>query len=352
MSPVERRASSGRLSQDVIDEPHLRIRDEPPLAEGYGALMTSTRPRPRSTARRGPLTRTAVATAFSLAMLTTACIDVELDLLVRDDGSGSMTMSIHIDEAVLELAALGEGGASEDLCKEMLDEADLGDPLDLGLSNLDSSVETVVEDGNCIATMTAMWSASQSEETLAAFAEDDGPSIRRLDDGGWYFEMGMGSFEDEEFSLDDLEMVTALGFDFPTLTISVTLPGDAVEHNADSVSQSKYSWEIDFTALDELPESLYAETAPGGGLGAAAIGGIVAGIVLALAALVTLRRHREAQAADSEDAEPDPEPTDDEMPETPDETSESDEVDADAVNGDSLEPEDDNDDPAERSTET
>ena len=137
------------------------------------------------------------------------------------------------------------------------------------------------------------------------------------------------------------------------MTISVTLPGDAVEHNADSVNRSKYTWEIPFDAFDDLPESLYVETAPGrGGLGPAAITGIVAAIVLALAALVTLRKHREAQAADSEDAEPDPEPTDDEMPETPDETSESDEVDADAVNGDSLEPEDDNDDPAERSTET
>ncbi len=296
---------------------------------------------------------TAAATALSLAVLTTACIDVEMDFLIHDDGAGSVIVTISVDEAVLEFAALEADGAAEDLCDEMLEDADADDMLDLGLGNLDSTTETVLVDGSCIATMTSTWSASQSEEVLAAFAEDDGPSIRRLDDGGWRFELGPGSLEDEELTPDDLEMVTALGFDLPTATISVTLPGDAVEHNADSANQSKYTWEIPFDALDELPETIYVETAPGGGgLGPAAISGIVAAIVLALAALVTLRRHREARAAESEDAESDPDSTDVENSQTADEVSDSGEASDDAANGDSLEPEDDIDDPAERSTDS
>ncbi|MCY4517172.1 MAG: hypothetical protein OXB99_08045 [Acidimicrobiaceae bacterium] len=264
--------------------------------------------------------------ASSLALLATACFDVEMDFLIHDDGSGSVTMTMRVDEAVLEFAALEEGGAAEDLCEEMLEDTDVDDEFDLGLSNLDSTAATFVEDGSCVTTTSVMWNADQSEEVLAAFAEDDGLAIRRLDHGGWRFEMETGSFEDEEFAPDDLEMVTALGFDLPTLTISVTLPGDAVEHNADSVSQSTYSWEIDLTAADDLPDTIYVETAPsGGGLGPAAIGAIVAGIVLALAALVTLSRRRQAKAADSQDAESDPEPADDENSETADKVSDPDE---------------------------
>lgn len=238
-----------------------------------------------------------------LALLATACIDVEMEFLVHDDGSGSATITMRVDEAMLEFAALGEGGTAQELCQEMLDDMDADGVFDLGPSSLDSSVEVGFVDGNCVTTMSLTWDAAQSEEFLASFAEDDGPDIRRLDNGGWRFEMDLGSLEDDELSLDDLEMVTAMGFDFPTLAISVTLPGDAAEHNAHSVSQSKYTWEIDFENLDELPEALYAETAPGGGLGPAAIGAIVAGVGLALAALVTLRRHREAQAAAADDTD-------------------------------------------------
>lgn len=247
-----------------------------------------------------------------LALLTAACIDMEMDFVVHDDGSGSMTMTVSLDEAVLELAAFGEGGTAEELCREMLDDMDADNVLDLGLGSLNSSAEAVVSDGNCIVTMTAMWSAGESEEVLAAFAEDGGPEIRRLDDdGGWRFELDLGSLEDEDLSLDDLEMATAMGFDYPTLAISVTLPGDAVEHNAHSVSQSKYTWEIDLENTSELPEALYAETAPGGGLGPAAIGAIVAGVGLALAALVTLRRHREAQGAEADEPAAGPDETTD-----------------------------------------
>ena len=222
-----------------------------------------------------------------------------MDFLVRDDGSGSMTVTMRIDETVLEFAALEEGGGIEDLCESTFDDMDAGDVLGLGLEGLDSSAEAVVTDGSCVVTTTVTWSEDESDEVLAAIAEDDGPSLRRLADGGWRFELEMSSLADEELSLDDLELATAMGFDFPTLAISVTLPGDAVEHNADSANRSRYTWEINLAATDELPEALYVETAPGGGLGPATIGAIVAGVLLALVALVTLRRHQEAKAADS-----------------------------------------------------
>ncbi len=290
--------------------------------------------------------------ACVLALLATACVDIEMDFVFRDDKSGSLGTSMRIDEAVLGLAALGEGGSSEDLCQQMADDADFDDPLGVSDIDVEQSVDVGIEDGDCVITALATWTADAGDAVLAEMAEEDGPGVRRFDGGGWRFELDMGTLE-EEASAEDLSQITAMGFDAPTVTFSVTLPGDVVEHNADTVSQSKYTWELPFDALDELPETIYVETAPsGGGLGPAAIGGIVAAIVLALAALVTLRRHREAKGSESEDADPDPEPTDNDIAEAADEASDSGEDSGDAADDDTPEPDDGDDDAPARSTET
>ena len=235
--------------------------------------------------------------ACTLAVLATACFDVEMDFVVREDGSGSMTVTMRIDESVLELAALGEGGSPEAFCLMAAQEMELDESLGFEIAGVAQSSDSSLEDDVCIVTSTSSWSSDESEAMLAELAGVDGDGLSRLDNGGWRFELDLRELA-EDAGEEDLSQIAAFGFDAPTLTISVTLPGDVVEHNAHSANRSKYTWEISFGALDELPPSLYVETAPGGGgLGPAAIGGIIAGIVLALAALVTLRKHHEAKAA-------------------------------------------------------
>lgn len=235
--------------------------------------------------------------ACTLAVLATACFDVEMDFVVREDGSGSVTMTMRIDESVLELAALGEGGSAEDFCRQAAYEAGLGESLGFDITGVEQSSDSAIENGTCVVTTVVTWTSAEADAVLAEMAGEGGDGLRRLENGGWRFQLDMGELADD-VGEDDLSEIASLGFDAPTLTISVTLPGDAVEHNAHSANRSTYRWDIGFAALDELPPSLYVETAPGGGgLGPAAIGGIVAGIVLVLAALVTLRRHQEAKAA-------------------------------------------------------
>ena len=272
----------------------------------YDVAMDDSRQRVGPPSRWGSWLRAATA-ACTLAVLATACIQVEMGFVVRDDGSGSMAATMRIDAAILGLAGLDEDGSIDELCDEALDDMDGDDALGLGIGSLDASAEAAVMDGECVVTTTAEWSAEESGDVLAALAEDDGPRIRRLGDGGWRFEMDTDSdaLVDEATTPDDIDAAAALGIDFPSLAISVTLPGDAVEHNADSVSQSTYSWEIDFAADTAVPEVLYAETAASGGLSSAAIGAIVAGVLLALAALVTLRRHQEAKHAEAAAADTD-----------------------------------------------
>lgn len=256
--------------------------------------------------RSSPCLRRRVRTAaavFALAVVATACYRFEIDLVVREDGSGSVDAAMNIDIAMLSLMGLGEGDASEtaeEVCRQIVDDSGTDLPSIFGLSELDD-VKISLGDGVCAVRFGREWAADEGETVLVALAGDDGPSVRRTDSGGWRFDLNMASLSeelaDEEFTAEDRAEAEALGFEFPTMAISVTLPGDAIEHNADSVSQSKYSWELDLFAVDEHPPSLYVQTAPGGGLGPEAIGAIVAGVLLALAALVTLRRHQEAKAA-------------------------------------------------------
>ncbi len=265
------------------------------MADSYGAVMASFRSRARTRPGSRPLTRTATA-ACLLTLVATACIEVKMDFVVRDDGAGSAEVSMRLDGAVLELAVLGEGGNPEQYCHQLADEPDASDPMGFGLDTVDSSTEAVIDDGDCLVTGTVTWTAEESDEVLDALMADDGPGFQRLDDGGWRFELDTASLS-EDMSDDELSEAAALGFDFPTLALSVTLPGEAVEHNADAVRGSTYTWEFDTADVREFPDRIYLETTPGGGLGPEAIGAIVAGIALALAALVTLRRHQEAKAA-------------------------------------------------------
>lgn len=223
-----------------------------------------------------------------------------MDFVVRDDGSGSAELSMRVDEAVFGLAIFDEGGDPEHYCRELADEPDASDPMGFGLDAVDASTEAVIDGGDCLVTSTVTWMAEDSDAVLDVLMADAGPGFRRLKDGGWRFDLDTASLS-EDVTDGELFEAPAPGFDFPTLTLSVTLPGEAVEHNADTASGSTYTWNFDTAEVRDFPDRIYLETAPGGGLGPEAIGAIVAGIALALAALVTLRRHREAKAVEAGD---------------------------------------------------
>lgn len=255
---------------------------------------------------RGRSSLALAAVIFILALLTTSCFDLDMDVAVREDGSGSVSMMTRVDEAALDALVWLEEVAAEDTCRQFLTDRD-----GVGLSavmymasfvSFGPGTVSVDTEGDCVVTTTAAWTAEESDTTLAALSDHDQFRLRRLDNGGWRFEMEMGQFKDEELALDDLQPATSLLSKSPTMAISVTLPGDVVAHNADSVFQSSYSWAFDLVAADDLPETLYVETAPGGGLGSAAVGGVVAAAVLALAALMTLLRHRKGKVAEPDDA--------------------------------------------------
>ncbi len=274
-------------------------------------LTTSSYRRSRSGSRwRSAIGVAAVAAAMALGV--TACVDVDMDLVFNDDGSGSATVTISLGEDLLTVADLGAGVDARSLCEEFFHEAQ-AEPDLIGIEALDWSLDYRFEDGACTITQRSSWDAAQSEVVLADFVNDDATGIRRLPNGGWLFELD-GSEFDEIAAIPEGELTEAmaLGYRAPTLTFSVTLPGEVVRHNADSVSQSKYTWEIEFsngpTADTPGAQGLYLETKPSSGLGIEAIVAIVAGALLVLAAIVGVYRRQRAKASV---ANQDPEPTED-----------------------------------------
>lgn len=364
--------------------------------------VTWRRPAARRTAREPRLFLKMTALAMLALFFATACLQLDMNFSVHDDGSGSIELVLHQEERLMSLQALQEGRDPDDICEDSVEDLmialetpDTSELPGLFSSNMAFDGEWEAADGNCITTLIGAWTADDSEEVLGLWAEE-GLVFRRSDSGGWQFESvgtedGQESTPGDESELEALQQMAVIGL-LPELTISVTLPGDPVRHNADSVSGSTYSWDFLerlFAATDDVPFSLYVETARSdgsawalpaesapvpvptepaeadvpveataeeraesalfpapteaapratstnaitvgdsetrptapsdddrvsavafdaasrpttstdGGLGPEAIGVIVAGVGLALAALVTLRRHQDAQAANS-----------------------------------------------------
>ncbi|WP_428114924.1 hypothetical protein [Candidatus Poriferisodalis sp.] len=136
-------------------------------------------------------------------------------------------------------------------------------------------------------------------------AAGDGPQILQLDDG-WHFELS-GSFMDQGPSDGEVAQLSSLGLAPPTDIISVTLPGEPVEHNADIAAGSTFSWEFNLTDPQSAPERLVAQTGPSsGGIGYVGIVVLIVAIVGVLAALVSLRKRRKTPQNDADDSNAEP----------------------------------------------
>ncbi len=281
------------------------------------------------------------AVTIAILLGLAACLDADMDILVNEDGSGSMDVSMDLDAYLRLMEELAPDEDAKSLCEEALHDLE-AETLDLGseiLNRLDWSYDGKFEEGPeaCELTYSASWNAAESEAVLLEFVWTFGSSIYRLASGGWRFEMDLSELYDISDGLtsaamndtqpsEDLtgaQLFSELAFflalsDF-SLTVSVTLPGEVVGHNANSVSQARHTWEIDFsnTATADTPEArmLYLQTKPSGGdttasgalgvepssgsdgLGAGAIVAIVAGALLVLVAFVGLYWRQRAKAS-------------------------------------------------------
>ncbi len=231
---------------------------------------------------------------------------MSVDAVLHDDGSGSMTGSLHLERTVWEL--LLEIGQMDDVTFEELCEANADAMLETeSPGSLDDgyegAIELVVDDAGCDGTFTASWTAGHAERVLSGLGPDGGPLFQRNEDG-WRFELDMGIVQ-EQFGFARNADLAALIVDQPTLTISVALPGEVHEHNADSRDGSTFHWHVVLTDTEGMPDTLYAGATPSGGSGLATLAAIiVAAAVLGGLVLVWLVRRRSSREADADFASP------------------------------------------------
>ena len=206
----------------------------------------------------------------SLALALSGCLAVDYAITVEEDGSGSVEASLGLNIGVLAAFAGGEIDRDE-ACAEFSAEFDQGEGV---------TAEAFDEGDICGVRIRAGWAASDdAESALAGVLDDDSISLGRTADGGWRMEFPFGDdvLGDATGGEDGMEEFARMFLSDASFVVSVTLPGSPVDHNADEVSGSTFTWDVD---LLDPPATLYAETGPVEG---ASAGGVIVIVVAVLA---------------------------------------------------------------------
>ena len=243
------------------------------------------------------------------------CVSVTMDFTIDSDGSGSFEVEMSVAEELLQMAAAFQEGDAEisaqEACQEMMQGEDAeGSPFE-GLSfsgaGFEVEQEVIADDSRCGFRARAEWPAEQADLVYAFLAEDGGPLIEQVGSNGWRFELPFEFMDDEESAELGAGFVELMDFSF---VVSVTMPGQPVEHNADRADSgcntSTFRWDVD---LIDPPQHLMAEAdgtdecGGGGGLGTGAIVAVVLIGVLAVAvgAALVVRRSRQRSDDPSSD---------------------------------------------------
>ena len=254
-------------------------------------------------------------------VLAAGCIEISMGFSVDSDGGGSYELEMEISQEFLQMAtAFSDLGSEQDdseatareVCEEMLADSDSeGFPLGetpLEAKGVEFEVEEISAGSDCGIRVRAAWPGDIADSVFASMREDEGPDFRRVGADGWSFAM--------PFELGDEGLVEDSGFGEMmdlSIEVSVALPGDPVEHNADRVSggcnSSTFYWDID---VFDPPEFIAAESDGkgdcGGGWGAGPIVAVVIlgvlAVALVAAALIILSRRRRVQPARSTPTDP------------------------------------------------
>jgi hypothetical protein len=226
-----------------------------------------------------------------LLLLLAGC-RTETILVIEEDGSGTFTSEVEIENRYIKL-----------LSQE-------GDPIEAlqnNAENVSFPVETELFDTDTAKGLRASFDFSDVDDMKAKFVElntgQDGSSALFADatieegDNGWIFEAsqpgGLGAEAEQIISPEELRKVL-------DSSVEVTLPGPAGDNNATEVSESNgattFAWELvpgtaaQLSAHTVIPDSLLEKLLGPLGLG------ILGGLVLIVAAFILVKRTRKPAA--------------------------------------------------------
>ena len=250
-----------------------------------------------------PLVRRLAVLGVVTTMLV-GCIQAEIAVRVKDDGSGTASVLFAFDQSLLDLLeSLDEGEDSSSAPTEEFDPTSIFDGID---ESIVPNAEVVpYEQGDFVgARITAPFEnvedvpAMLDEITSGLALPGSEPSVEgetgsgferfviERDGDGWRLDavVEAPTTEEEANSADPADEEFAAAFlENASFTIKVVLPGELEEHNADEEVDGELTWNLDLESTE--PRTLSARTAgasdefpwvlvAGGGVGLVAIAGI------------------------------------------------------------------------------
>ncbi len=198
-----------------------------------------------------------------LVLLTSGCLRGQVDLEVKRDGSGELRILEAVDESTLALIDTEDQGATllvpRDLPPGMTAEpyrnaGFVGTELRARFEDLDQLAERMEDFDGVLADMADAAEGSLGDTgarlSLDQFAVARTPT-------GWYFEAAAMLPATAE-----LPPATRAAADGLHVKVSVQLPGQALQHNADRVDGGRFAWNL---TVGDRRQRLVAETTTVGG---------------------------------------------------------------------------------------
>ena len=244
---------------------------------------------------------TGITICSGLLLLLSGCVKVNFEINVDTDGSGSYGGEFAISKVFAENFSEGDQSAS---CDEILDSNDN----ELGpLSDLppDAEIEFFEDDSWCGYNFTASFldfGAVLEEDDGFPITEVEGIATFRLPADDLFGDV-TGEADQAGEDIDSAMLLKALGIPEPEFVISVTIPGEILEQNADEVRGSTLIW--NFNILDPQPGfEPYAvvDTTVSSSGSSGTSGGLIALIVIAALVSLTLLGVLQKRLAAKKDA--------------------------------------------------
>lgn len=254
----------------------------------------------------------------SMALLLSACIQIDVESEFEADGSGTHSIETTIDRSIMDDEMMGaefdEEGFDFDEVREEgeaagfeVEEIDTADRVGVRLT-------THVDDNSDMGdVLNDLFTATGGEgPPVEGFEGSFTESGGGIGGSNYRFELtvdGNALFEDEfagdmEDDLDDgmdMDFGPDMLRQFMNLTYTVSMPGEITDHNGTDLGGGRVQWDIPFQGS----ETFFAESEDGSGLSLALILGIGVGalaLVLIIVGGIVLMRPRKAPVDEPADS--------------------------------------------------
>lgn len=234
--------------------------------------------------RRAPL----VVIGALIALLASACVQTEFELVFGEDGSGTSQVTMTYAASLVALGSM-DYGSPEEACDELAYE--MGRDF-VGSDTVTRQESELLDDGACRVMLIGDFEAGDTVADMSVdFTEDDET---------WEVVLSAGDAWEEELPAEFQPELIDDELDSFTVRFAVQLPGQPTsDHNAHRIENGQFIWEYSGSEFWEIPSDLRAVSSADSSTASNYpwIVLVVVGAVLLLGTAHVMQKQRE-QAAD------------------------------------------------------